>query len=190
MRYALKWPVYKAEWDHMAINKSREGEFIALARFAIDHKETYQEVEKATGVAWYHVAVLHRRESDADFSTYLGNGDPLSRPTRHVPRGRGPFKSFQAGAVDALKLDGLAGHPDMDVIEKILWYCENFNGLGYEYHGLPSPYIFGGTNIQARGKFVGDGDWNPYAWDGQPGCAPILQMIGHLDSSVKFVRET
>ena len=47
------------------------------------------------------------RESGADFSTYLGNGEPLTRRTRIVPKGRGPFKTWEDGAVDALRFDSL-----------------------------------------------------------------------------------
>ena len=188
MRYGVKWPQYAKWWDAMVIKPSRQNEFVKLAQFAVNHKQTYQEIEARTGVKWYHVAVLHRRESDADFHTYLGNGDPLGRRTTHVPRGRGPFATFSDGAVDALKLDGLTSVSDWR-LEKILYYCEIFNGAGYANRGLPSPYIFGGTNIQRPGKYVADGQWDGSAWDSQPGCAPILQEISKIDSSVSFVRE-
>lgn len=188
MRYAAKWPQYKAEWDRMVINLSREREFETLAKFAINHKETYLDIEKETGVTWPHLAVLHRRESDANFNTYLGNGDPLNRKTVHVPRGRGPFKSFLDGAIDALRLDGLSSVTDWR-LEKILYYCEIFNGAGYNNMGMPSPYIWGGTNIQVPGKYVRDGVFDHHAMDTQPGCAPILWMIAKLDPSVQFTRE-
>ena len=189
MRYGLKWPVYRDEWDRMEIRPSRVGEFTRLAQFALNHKDIYEDIEKRTGVPWWLVAVLHRRESDADFRTYLGNGDPLNRPTRHVPRGRGPFDSFADGAVDALKLDGLTNVKDWR-LEKALYECEIFNGTGYNNRGLPSPYIWGGSNIQKRGKYIGDGEWDGDAWDIQPGCAPIIQMIAKLDPSVTLERET
>jgi lysozyme family protein len=188
MRYSAMWPKYRSEWDRMAIFRSREREMEDYAKFAIDHKNLYVEVEAATGVTWPHVAVLHRRESDANFYTYLGNGDSLNRPTVHVPRGRGPFPSFVEGAKDALRLDGLSAVSDWR-LEKILWYCEIFNGLGYAAQGIPSPYVWGGSNIQARGKYISDGQWDPYTWDTQPGCAPILFEIARLDPSVQYVRE-
>jgi lysozyme family protein len=143
-------------------------------------------------VTWPHIAVLHRRESDADFDTYLGNGEPLNRVTRLVPKGRGPFTgpdAFEKGAIDALHLDGLDEVPDWR-LEKILYYCEVFNGAGYANRGLPSPYVWGGTNQQRPGKYVADGVFDPNTMDRQPGCAPILAMIAKLDPSVKFVRET
>ena len=173
----------------MVVRPARAHEFTALAYFALSHKEIYTDIEQATGVPWYLIAVLHRRESDADFHTYLGNGDPLSRKTTHVPRGRGPFATFQAGAIDALRLDGLSSVKDWR-LEKALYYCETFNGWGYANRGLPSPYVWGGTNQQRAGKYIRDGVWSSTAWDVQPGCAPIIAGIAWLDPSIQFVRET
>ena len=187
MRYGSKWPTYAEQWDEMVINSSRSAEFTKYAQFAIANKARYLEIEKATGVTWPHIAVLHRRESDADFDTYLGNGQPLNRVTTIVPKGRGPFSSFTEGAIDALRHDGLDKVIDWR-LEKILYYCETFNGLGYENKGLPSPYIWGGTNQQRSGKYVSDGVFDANVMDTQPGCAPILQMIAQLDPSVRFVR--
>jgi lysozyme family protein len=189
MRYGVKWPVYAKQWDAMTINPGRLDEFTKEAQFAVDNKVFYRAVEDATGVLWPHVAVIHRRESDGDFHTYLGNGDPLDKPTRHVPRGRGPFKSFLEGAIDALNLDGLMDVTDWR-LEKVLYYCEIFNGTGYNNHGVSSPYVWGGTNQQDRGKYVSDGEFDPDVMDSQPGCAPLLYMIAKLDPSVQFVRES
>ena len=189
MRYGLKWPQYAKMWDAMVIKPNRLAEFNADAKYALAHKMTYLTIENTSGVPWYLVAVLHRRESDADFRTYLGNGDRLDRRTTHVPRGRGPFPSFVAGALDALRLDGLSSVKDWR-LEKCLYYCELFNGAGYSMRGLPSPYIWGGTNQQRPGKYVSDGVWSSSAWDGQPGCAPILKQIAVFDPTVNFTRET
>ena len=192
MRYGSKWPEYARQWDAMVINPSRAAEFERLAKFAVDNKARYQAIEALTGVTWPHIAVLHRRESDADFDTYLGNGEPLNRVTRLVPKGRGPFTgadAFEKGAIDALHLDGLDAVPDWR-LEKILYYCEVFNGAGYANHGLPSPYVWGGTNQQRPGKYPSDGVFDPNIMDTQPGCAPILAMIAKLDPTVQFIRET
>jgi lysozyme family protein len=188
VRYSLKWPEYKAQWDDMKINASRQTEFDHLAMFAIGHRAQYITIEGNSGVPWAMIACLHRRESDADFTTYLGNGDPLNKKTRHVPKGRGPFASFEEGAADSLKLDGLTTVRDWR-LEKVLYYCELFNGGGYASRGLPSPYVWGGTSVQRPGKYVADGQWNPSAWDGQPGVAPMLKTIMRLDPSVEFERE-
>lgn len=188
MRYGTKWPGYAKQWDSMKIKAGREAEFKQLASFAIANKARYKIIELRTGVPWYMIAALHRRESDADFRTYLGNGDPLSRKTSNVPAGRGPFPTFEAGAIDALKYDGLTSVSDWR-LEKVLYYAELFNGAGYDMRGLPSPYLWGGTNIQKPGKYVGDGRWSSSAVDGQPGVAPLIWEIAQLDPSIKFTRE-
>jgi lysozyme family protein len=189
VRYAAKWPQYAQQWDRMQIKPGRLHEFEQDAQYAINHKPTYIEISRKTGVPWELIAVLHRRESDADFSKYLGNGEPLNRKTRLVPKGRGPFASFSDGAVDALHIDGLDAVIDWR-LEKMLYHCELFNGTGYDAHGRPSPYVWGGTNIQVRGKYASDHKWDPSLWDPQPGCAPLLATIAKLDSSVQFVRES
>lgn len=190
MRYSIKWPQYAKQWDAMVIKQDRAAEFHRLAQFAVDHKARYQDIESRTkGIPWWLIAVLHRRESDANFNTYLGNGDPLSVPTRHVPKGRGPFHSFEDGAVDALHLDHLDRVQDWR-LEKALYYCELFNGGGYDAHGLPSPYVWGGTNQQKAGKYTSDGHFNGVAWDKQPGCAPIIKAMMELDQTIQPVRET
>lgn len=188
MRYSAAWPVYAQEWDRMVINTSRRQGFEELAGYAITHKTEYQHVEAATGVPWAMVAVIHRREGDGNFSTYLGNGQSLRIRTTMVPRGRGPFPNFQAGALDALKIDGLTDVRDWR-LEKQLFWLTGFNGWATVY-GFKSPYIWGGTNIQVAGKFVRDGVYDPHVWDTQPGCAPLLATIAQLDPTVKFVRET
>jgi lysozyme family protein len=205
MRYSSKWGVYAKQWDRMVIQRRRGADFESCARFALLNKDRYVEIQDLTahdelgregeGIPWWMIAALHRRESDTDeegnprFDTYLGNGQPLNRKTTIVPIGRGPFKTFEDGALDAFKVDGLSSVLDWR-LEKVLYQCEIFNGTGYNARGLPSPYIWAGTNIQKSGKYTGDGKWNGRAWDTQPGCAPIIATIARLDPSVTFVRET
>ena len=192
MRYATKWPQYAHWWDAMEIKPNRVTEFEHIAKVALDHKQIYAAIEQMTGVRWYHIAVLHRRESDANFGTYLGNGQSLAHRTTIVPKGRGPFtgpNAFTDGAIDALKIDGLTSVQDWR-LEKILYYCELFNGAGYDEKGLPSPYLWGGTTVQKPGKYVADRVFNAHVWDPQPGCAPILAALAKLDPTITFTRET
>ena len=176
--YSAVWPTYSRQWDQMVIDQSRLSEFSILARYALDHKVAYQEIENATGVPWAMVAVIHRREGDGDFGTYLGNGQPLNIITTIVPRGRGPFNTFIAGAIDALRVDSLVSVKDWR-LEKQLYYLTGFNGWGY--WPKPSPYIWGGSSIQTRGKYIADHVYNPLAWDSQPGCAPMLATISNYE---------
>lgn len=218
-RYADRWPEIAKLIQGFKINPDRDDEeFEGYAKFAIAHKGIYIEVERATTVPWPLVAVIHRRESEAthhgeascNFNTYLGNGQPLNIRTTIEPDGRGPFcttlpasvEAFVAGGRDAFAIDGLSGVAQpgdrWDLgrfwgswpIEKMVFYGEKLNGLGYWYKGLPSPYIWGGSNIQVRGKYVRDGVFDADEMDTQPGCAPILWMIGHLDPTIQYIRET
>ncbi len=196
MRYSAMWPVYATWWNKMTIKPDRVPEFNREAHYCIDHKATYLQVEQATahsplGVHWYHVAVLHMREASGMFDRYLGNGQRLDHVTTLVPAGRGPFlgpNAFVRGCLDALAIDGLSKVVDWR-LEKILYYAELFNGTGYTARGLPSPYVWGGTNIQRPGKYVRDRVFSPTAWDTQPGCAPLLATIAKLDPTVTFTRE-
>lgn len=195
-RYSERWPVYAKWWDRMKIKARRIGEFSEVADFALEHKGIYQEIEQATGVPWYMIAVIHRREKPS-FRAYLGNGQSLLQRTTIKPKRRGPFKTsrvswhkaFFNGAVDALRIERYTSIQDWR-LEKMLYYLEKYNGIGYFWHGIPSPYIWGGTNIQVRGKYIRDRVFSRRHWDAQPGCAPMLYMIGKKDPSIVFVRET
>ncbi len=197
MRYGNKWPQYSKWWDHMAIKPSRLAEFEHVAAQLLANKARYQAIEAKTGVPWHLIAIIHFRESSPtfkgepsyNFNTYLGNGQSWHRRTTIVPRGRGPFASFEDGAVDALKIDGLTSIKDWR-LEKELYYCEIFNGAGYDARGLPSPYVWGGTSVQRPGKYVSDGRFNSSVWDTQPGCAPILATMAKHDPSIQLERES
>jgi lysozyme family protein len=191
MRYADIWPRYAKYWDTMKINPGRVKEFTDAAQFAINHKVTYQVIEQKKSVPWPMIACIHRRESNANFGTYLGNGQSLARRTTEVPAGRGPFtgpNAFIDGCVDAIDVEGWGSISDWR-LEKQLYYMLLFNGVGKE-PTIPSSYVWGGTNIQKPGKWIRDHVWSSTVIDPQPGCAPLLRTIAKLDPSVTFTRES
>ena len=186
-KYRTQWPIYARQWDHMEL--TRPAPIKAVSKKIMANKERYVGVEKLTRVPWYMVAVLHMRESDLNFKTQLAQGDPLDRVSRHIPRDRGPFKAWEEGAYDALVT---LKHFDRIIdwrLEKILYHCEQYNGWGYFVRGLASPYLWGGSNIQQRSKFIADGKFSASAWDNQPGCASVIRGLMDLDSSIKPKRE-
>jgi lysozyme family protein len=192
MRYADIWPRYAGYWDKMVINPNRVAEFTTDAQYAITHKVTYQVVQQKTGVPWAMLAVIHRREGNANFSTYLGNGQSLARRTTEVPAGRGPFtgpNAFIDGCVDAIKVEGWGSIQDWR-LEKQLYYILLFNGVGSEAWSHPSSYVWGATNIQQPGKWIRDHVWSSTFMDPQPGAAPLLKRIAELDPTVTFTRES
>lgn len=163
-------------WRQASILPERKMEVNHIAGLIMNYRgQFYDPVEKALGVPWYVVGALDYRESGFHHDAYLGNGDPLHLPSVHVPRGRGPFRTWYDGAIDALKLDGMdhlppGGH--WDVVTALI-KCEGYNGLGYASKGLPSPYIYGATNIQKPGKYVSDGHFDWHDMDTQVGCGAI-----------------
>lgn len=140
----------------------------------------YQAIQQATGVPWFFIGLLHMREGACNFNTYLGNGEPLNAVTHLVPAGRGPFKSFFAGAVDALQHQGFIGIKDWP-ISRILWAAEEFNGEGYFLHGVNSGYVWSWTNQYGTapniGKYTADGSWSPSEIDQQAGVAAVLGCL-------------
>ena len=177
---------YENLWATMKVRPERAGVVDAIARKLIGHKAQYQAVEKATRVPWFVIAALHNRESDADFDTYLGNGEPLDRVTHLVPRGRGPFDSWEEGAIDALRVDGLDQVREWTPA-RACYEIEKFNGFGYRTHhkDVLSPYLWSFTNHYTAGKYVGDGHFDHDAVDKQCGALPVLKRITEIEH-IKF----
>lgn len=140
------------------------------------NKARYVAVQQRTGVPWWFIMCLHERESSGDINTYLGNGEPLDRVTNLVPAGRGPFANFEDGAVDALVHEGFHKITDWS-LARCLWAAEVFNGPGYRLHGVPSPYVWAGTNQYTRGKYDVDGHFDPELPDQQLGVAIMFQGL-------------
>ncbi len=187
--YRAQWPRYAKAWDALRISPYRIKEIGNWAKKIVAAKARYQAIERVTGVPWYWIGPVHVRESSMDWNASLAQGDPWNRASTHVPAGRGPFASWEAAAIDALQLQGLTRVKDWR-LEKVLYHGEAYNGWGYYAHGVPSPYVFGATNIQKPGKYVADGRWSSTTMDTQPGTAAMLKAIMALDSSVKPIRET
>lgn len=162
-------------------------DFTAPAKKAIANKAIYQQIEKTTGVPWVFIAASHYRESSQDFSTNLAQGDPWNQVSTHVPKGRGPFKSFVEAAVDALvNCSPYAARNKDWSLPALLTYLEEYNGLGYANHGIPSPYLWSGTNIYSKGKYVADGRFDPNVVDKQLGCAGLIMTMMNMDKTISF----
>ena len=188
--YRLRWPEYAKQWDRMKVKPAVRGDLNDFVKRALAGKDRYLAVEGKTGVPWWMIAIIAERESGQNWSRSLAQGDRWDRVSRHVPKGRGPFKSWEAAAVDALHIDHLDDVQDWR-LEKTLYYWERYNGWGYHlYHGIPSPYLWGGTSIQKCGKYRDDGKWDPKQWDTQLGAAAMLRALMDADSTIQPIRET
>ena len=172
-------------WDSMEITESfRFREPVDEIKAA---RSRYERVSGITLVPWQVIGVIHSREADCDFHCHLHNGDPLTGRTIHVPKGRplegdAPF-TWEDSAIDALAYDTLSGLGGWDDIATTLDRIERFNGLGYRRLGLPSPYLWAGTNHYLSGKYTADGIYNPRAIDQEAGAAGLLRLLGYLKVS-------
>lgn len=187
-----------ARFARAKIHVDREGLFVSVAKRLISApvqfqgqtttaKAIYQAVEKETGVIWPFIGVAHERECSQNWAGSLAQGDPWNQVSRHVPAGRGPFKSWEEAAVDALVHCAPYAARNKDwTIGGALTMLEEYNGLGYAARGRPSPYIWSGTDQYVSGKYVLDGVYDPNAVDSQLGCAGLLMAMGALDPSIKF----
>jgi lysozyme family protein len=145
------------------------------------NRQRYAVVEKATGVPWDVIGVIHYRESSNDFRGVLHNGQKIigtGKKTTLVPKGRGPFSTWEQAAIDALANchPHLAKNKDWS-LATTLDKLEAYNGLGYRNKGLPSPYLWAGTDQYQKGKYVADGKFDPNHVDQQLGVAPILMKL-------------
>ena len=189
-----------ARWSKVAILPGRRPELEATARRILSHKDRYRHVEaglvaQSRYVPWWFIGIVHIREADGDFACQLSQGDALDRVSRHVPRGRGPFldhpgetwDAFTRGCFDAL-IDCAphAAFNDDWSPQGALTMFEEYNGLGYAARGMPSPYVWSGTDQYHSGKYVADGVFSAGAVDTQPGCAALLKIMLDLDADVKF----
>lgn len=179
-RNARRWSMAKL---------TRGPEFGVVARRLVEpaSKARYVAVSGTTGVPWFVIAVIHEREASQDFSKSLAQGDRWDRVSTHVPKGRGPFMSWKDAAEDALiNCAPRAARWKDWTAGGTMTLLEQYNGLGYANKGLPSPYVWSGTDQYVKGKYVADGVFDAETVDRQLGCAGLILAMKALDPSVAF----
>jgi lysozyme family protein len=150
-----------------------------------ENESRYQEISNALGglIPYYFIGIIHNMECGLDFGQHLHNGDSLKRRTVQVPQGRpiDPPKSssgysFLESAIDALKMKGYDKKESWELPE-ILYRLEAYNGWGYYYKDINSPYLWAGTNLYTKGKYVSDGVFDENAVSKQIGSAVIISLL-------------
>lgn len=161
----------------------------SIAVKAITFKDRYMWVSERTGIPWCLIASLHNKESSARFTRNLCNGEPLNQVTKLVPKGLGPWETWEASAIDALKLqkritDQLDVSNGWSFAEK-LWWAECYNGLGYRSHNINTPYVWANSNHYTKGGYPSDGHYDPNHVVKNSGVFSVIWSIneiqGHLD---------
>lgn len=193
-------------WPQVQISEQWQEEVASFAKQAIANQSKYQAVSDVIGCPWWFVACIHYREASMNWSSNIANGDPWNEVTVHVPEGRGPFDSWSAAAIDALKYEGYAGLSDWSFGMSV-WRLEGYNGWGYRINGQhtfqchkegnrvgtfdgvyqgsmqdttprnASPYIYNGTQFYQSGVSIEDHSFYPNAIDDQPGCMILIKAL-------------
>lgn len=197
-----------ARWQAVHMKASRIPGFDATAKRLCDPtaKLRYQAVTqrlKALGlqpVPWFVIAVISEREygGPPHWDKQLGQGDSLAHESVNDPAGRGPFFTHSGDttpgndawtrcALDALiNCTPYAARWNDWTAGGVLTLLEEYNGLGYAARGVPSAYVWSGTDQYVSGKYVADHVYRASAIDVQEGCAPIIARMMAIDPEVTF----
>lgn len=195
-------------WAAMHLKADRIPAFDATARrlCATEAKARYEGVTarllalNAKPVPWWFIAVVSEREYGGPprWDRQLGQGDRLDQVSHNDPAGRGAFldhptdttpgnDAWTRCALDALIDCGPYAAKWTDWSPggtMTIW--EEYNGLGYAARGVPSAYVWSGTDQYVSGKYIADHVYRASAVDVQEGCAPILARMMALDPSIQF----
>jgi lysozyme family protein len=191
-------------WKAMTIHPDRLAAFDATAKRLGAAKLRYIGVtdrlrQVGLFVPWYFTAVVSEREYGGPprWDRQLGQGDRLDLVSHNDPAGRGPFLSHPSDTPEndawtRCALDALINCAPYAArwrdwsIGGLLTILEEYNGLGYAARGVPSAYVWSGTNQYVSGKFIADHVYRASAVDVQEGCAPIISRMMALDPSIQF----
>ena len=170
----------------MAIMKiTRLSECQETAKRLVANIAPYKQAQDKFGVPAIWLACVGEREDGANIlHSYFGNGDPLDKPTKDVPRNRGPFQTFEAGLEDALQYDHIP-MPGVTWTWPLFAYKgEAWNGFGPRNKGKHSGYLWAGTNIYTGGKYIRDNVWDPTTVDEQLGIIPVARCMVEIDPTL------
>lgn len=198
-------------WASMHMKANRIGAFHQTAVRLCDPiaKARYQGVTdclvglKEQPVPWWFIAVVSEREYGGPprWNRQLAQGCPLGSVSLLEPKGRGPFlvhadditpghDAWTRGCLDALiDCEPHAAKWTDWTAGGVLTLWEEYNGLGYAARGVPSAYVWSGTDQYSSGKYIADHVYRQNVVDVQEGCAPILSMMMALDNSIRFESE-
>ncbi len=176
---------YAVLWQSMVVSANRLQTIDHVATQRLAGKSRYQRVTALTGVPWAAIAVIHQMECGGDWALSLAQGDPWDEVSTHVPKGRGPFTSWEAAAIDALSIDGTDQVKTWS-IERLCYELEKYNGWGSRNKGIHTPYLWSYSNHYTRGKYIADHVWDASAVSQQVGGMPLLSRMMALDPSITF----
>lgn len=145
-------------------------------------KPRLEALARAVHSPWYVIGVFWMEETGGRLDAHF-NGDPLTGRTIHFPTGRplqwpppngeDPWVYSAVDQITFYKLNNL----DNASLGEILNALERANGLGYQRRGLFSPYLWSGTSLYEKGKYLSDHVYDPNVVSAQVGVAAMLRRM-------------
>lgn len=179
-------PDQVARWNAARLDPAHSIELDLMVDLFKRNAVRYERITamRQNGVPASVIFCLHQRESSGNFLCHPHEGSPLIGRTRYVPKGRLPLPdnppfTFEQSAADAYYVCDKLDLVDWKSLQGSLWGIEKFNGTGYfRFHpSVPSPYLWAATSVYNRGKYTGDGRFDPLARDRQLGVVAILLRL-------------
>lgn len=176
---------YLKNFREAKINPSNSHQVKRIIEKIISQRNSYEQasakiLEKLDQkVPWYIIASLHNMEASLGLHKQILNGQKISQRTTWVPKGLGPWGSFEDSCVTAFEIK--PNIEDWSDLGHVLYWLERFNGWGYRKKGIWSPYLYSFTTLYTRGKYVSDGKFSRRAVSSQCGIVAILKELQNQD---------
>ncbi len=176
---------YTELWNTMTIRPEWKKTANAIAQKIVANQGRYASAVAGTSVPWWFVAVVHAMECSLRFDQHLHNGDSLSARTVRIPKGRPPAGappfSWEESARDSIAYEKLDKVTDWS-LASVLYHWHRYNGINNEYkrRGIPTPYLWSGSQHYRKGKYVADHQFDPNEVSSQAGAAVILKALVDL----------
>lgn len=179
--YTLPW--YEEMYRIMTFDRGYETQIASAAKRVGAGKDRYVALvnQNFPSIPWYFVALVHDLECGCNWKGVLHNGQLFvgtDRKTTIVPIGRGPFATWEAAAIDAIRMEGFDRVVDWS-IGNTLRSLEAMNGRGYQQYRENTPYLWACSSINdGTGKYIADGVYDSNAdANTQVGSATVLKQL-------------
>ncbi|PVB59515.1 peptidoglycan-binding protein [Labrenzia sp. 011] len=173
---------YTSLWKTMEISDTWSKASRSICKKIVANQHRYAKAVNGTTVPWWFIAIVHAMECSLRFDQHLHNGDKLTARTVRIPKDRpaagSPPFSWEESARDAMEHDRLLGTETWS-LENALYHWHRYNGINNEYkrRGIPTPYLWSGSQHYRKGKYVRDGVFDPDAVSRQVGAAVLLKTL-------------
>lgn len=136
-----------------------------------ERKAKYQSIADQTDLPVILIAAIHYRERGGNLAYSLRNGSKIGK------------ENFVSDAVQTIKSGQWRDFQNAVGMGKgtrnllaMLQYAELWNGTGCADNGRINAYLYSGTNIYTKGKYLNSG-WSPNFEDRQAGVLCLLSQV-------------